>query len=206
MPGPAEMSRLPVGSSTTIIPSAPATLGAPALAPTAPIEGPAKTYAPAAAAHHRLLRASAGWRQRKLRQLAASACPRPPRQGRTVDPPHVQGVPPVVNGPSLTPTPAPRPEGSDRVTMQPVIHASYFQPLPPPSATVPAQTATVPAASSNLPADDAGWVHVDASFLDCGGEWHSVPVPAPTNKCCPLKTADQHSASTAEYRALCAVY
>jgi hypothetical protein len=81
--------------------------------------------------------------------------------GRTIEQPQVQGVPPVFNGPSLTPTPAPRPEGTDRVTSRPVIRASYFQLLPPPPATVPAQTVSRPSASSNLPADDGGWVHVE---------------------------------------------
>ncbi len=160
MPGPAEMSQPPVTSSTTIIPSAPATLGAPTLAPNTPIEAPAKTYAPNSGTPPIAPGARAGANGnstdgRSFRLPAATEA------GRAVDPPHVQGVPPVVNGPSLTPTPAPRPEGTDRVTSNPVIRASYFQLLPPPPASVPVQAVSAPSAPSNLPADDAGWVHVE---------------------------------------------
>jgi hypothetical protein len=160
LPGPAEMSQPPVSSSTTIIPSAPATLGAPALAPTAPNEIP-KTYAPNSGTPPIAPDTPAATNgnstdSRSFRLPAATEA------GRTVDPPRVQGVPPVVNGPSLTtPAPAPRPEGNDRVTSLPVIRASYFQLLAPPPANVPAQTVSAPAASSNLPADDAGWVHAE---------------------------------------------
>jgi hypothetical protein len=80
---------------------------------------------------------------------------------RTADPPQIQGVPPVITGPQLGPTPAPRPEGSDRMTSQPVSHPSYFQLLTSPPKTVPAQTVGLPSASANLPADDGGWVHVN---------------------------------------------
>ena len=161
LPGPAEMSQPPVSPSTTIIPSAPVTLGTPALAPTAPIEAPAKTYAPnsgeAPVAPGAPAAANGSSTDNRSFRLPAAT-----EAGRTIDPPHVQGVPPVVEGPKLmAPTPAPLPEGSDRVTSLPVIRASYFQLLAPPPATVPAQTVSAPSASSNLPADDAGWVHVE---------------------------------------------
>ena len=72
----------------------------------------------------------------------------------------MEGVPPVSNGPQLTPTLAPRPEGSDRVTSQPFSHPSYFQLLASPPAIVPARTASLSSDSASLPADDGGWVHV----------------------------------------------
>ncbi len=57
-------------------------------------------------------------------------------------------------------TGAAQPEGSDRMTSRPVIHAGYFQLLPSPPATVPVQTVGLPKAAANLPADDGGWVPV----------------------------------------------
>jgi hypothetical protein len=155
------MSQPPVASSTTTIiqsapATAPATLGAPALAPPATNEIP-KTYAPGggpAPVAPSAPAAAPSTDNRSIRMPSATEA------GRTVDPPHVQGVPPVVNGPSLSPTPAPRPEGTDRVTSRGVIRASYFQLLAPPPATVPVQTVSQPSAT-NLPADDGGWVHVE---------------------------------------------
>jgi hypothetical protein len=166
LPGPAEMSQPPITSSTTTAPATGATLGAPALAPTAPVEAPAKTYAPGSGTAPIAPGAPAA--NGNSTDSHSFRVPSATEAGRTVDPPHVQGVPPVVNGPSLTPTPAPRPEGSDRVTSNSVMRASYFQLLAPPPATVPVQTVSAPiqsvpepAASSELPADDAGWVHVE---------------------------------------------
>jgi hypothetical protein len=172
-PGPADMS-LPAAAPAQAAPPAGTTLGAPALAPTAPVEAPAKTYAPGAGTAP-VAPGAPGTNGNPSTDNRSLRAPTATEAGRTVDPPHVQGVPPVINGPSLmTPTPAPRPEGSDRVTSNPVIHASYFQLLAPPPASVPAQTVSTrtkttsaPAATTqfpaanDLPADDAGWVHVE---------------------------------------------
>jgi hypothetical protein len=164
------MSQPPITSSTTTLPSG-ATLGTPALAP---IEAPAKTYAPNSGMAPVAPGAPAPTNNNSTDNRSLRV-PTTTEAGRSIEAPRVQGVPPVVEGPKLmAPTPAPRPEGNDRVTSNPVMHASYFQLLAPPPATVPVQTvsssaqkATAPAAlapipaATDLPADDAGWEHVD---------------------------------------------
>jgi hypothetical protein len=73
--------------------------------------------------------------------------------------PRIQGIPPVVNGPQLSPTPAPRAEGQDRVTARPVLQAGYFQILSSPPKTVPAQT--ISTVTTKAATADGGWEHYD---------------------------------------------
>jgi hypothetical protein len=154
LPGPAEMSQPPIVTSPA------PTLGAPAAAPNSgeiprtyppgTVSPPIAPGAPAAAAPNGNSADVRGYRPPTANDAS-----------HTIEVPRIQGVPPLANGPQLGPSPAPRPEGADRLTARPVPRSGYFQLLPPPPATVPVQTVGLPIAAKNLPADDAGWVHVE---------------------------------------------
>lgn len=165
LPGPAEMSQPP--AQTLGIPAAPmtssptpaATLGQPAIAPSAPGETP-PTYAPHTVPAP-VAPGAPGGSSNNSTDTRSYRVPTTIDAGRTVQPPRVEGIPPLPEGPQLSAPPAPQPagsdHGSDRVTSQPAIHAGYFQLLPSPPSTVPAQTVGLPKAGTQLPADDGGW-------------------------------------------------
>jgi hypothetical protein len=80
---------------------------------------------------------------------------------RTVEPLRIQNIPPVNNGPQLSPTPNAHPESENRTTARPVLQATYFQLLQSPPASVPAQTISVPRRTAPQAVDDSGWQHAD---------------------------------------------
>ena len=140
LPGPADMSQPPAPvPSTTIIPSAPVTLGTPALGADGRRSKPQPRPTPNSGESRRSLPSASrlpteAWTDNRSFRLPAAT-----EAGCTVEPPHVQGVPPVVDGPKLmAPAPAPLPDGSDRVTSLPVLARAISNSLPPPPATVPA--------------------------------------------------------------------
>jgi hypothetical protein len=143
------MSRPPL----TLPSSAPATIGPPAVAPTTP-EVP-KTYVPNATG--------------PVSPSAPAGTPTTgtyyhgPESGESthaVEPPRIQNVPPLHDGPQLDPTPNAHPD-NEKTTSRPVLQAMYFQLLPSPPAAVPAQTISLPAQTAPQPVDDGGWHHAE---------------------------------------------
>ena len=127
LPGPAEMSQPPIGSPITTGPSARVILGSPAAAPNSSGERP-QTYGPGSSAPP--IAPGAPTEAAPKAGPGDSRSFRPPTNdaSHTIDPPRIQGVPPVVNGPQLGPAaPAPRPEGSDLMTARPVPNPGYFE-------------------------------------------------------------------------------
>jgi hypothetical protein len=160
LPGPGDMSRPPLASSPSTAAQAPVTIGAPRAAPLgAPPEVP-KTYAaPAPGAPAAPISPSApaagGSSSGTMYRL-----PAPSDGNQAVEPPTIQGVPPLPSppsGPQLTPSPRP---DNEKTTARPVLQATYFQLLPSPPATVPAQLISAPerAAPQHVEID---WHHAD---------------------------------------------
>ncbi|MEI8374224.1 MAG: hypothetical protein WCJ35_15485 [Planctomycetota bacterium] len=159
LPRPSDMSQPPVASPPLTAPSLPATIGPPTAAPLTPgssLEVP-KTYGPGA--------------------TSAPISPSAPGAGTSsgtfyrgpvsnegssgVEPLRIQNIPPISNGPQLSPSPNARPEKENRTTSRHVLQATYFQLLQSPPASVPAQMIATPVRTTPQPVDDSGWQHAD---------------------------------------------
>ncbi len=169
LPGPAEIST-PSLAPATIIPSTPtsavpapvgsatgpAVIGPPTGGPTT-IPGNERTFAPGSggapvAPGGSFVPSGTSERYR---------LPVPPTGDHSFDRLKIENVPPM-NGPSLMPAPASRPEIDAHTTSRPVQQATYFQLLAPPPASIPARTVSAPVATpSASAADDDGWRHVE---------------------------------------------
>ena len=144
LPGPADMSRPPAVLSPLAAPLAPATIGPPAAAPTTPgssSEVP-RTFAPGPNGAPIAPGASGSGTSPSG---TSYRIPTSNEANRAVEPLRIQNIPPVNNGPQLSPPPEPRPENENRTTSRPVLQAMYFQLLPSPPASVPAQTVSASA-------------------------------------------------------------
>jgi len=158
LPGPGDMSRPPVASSTLIAPSGSTTLGPPTAPPVTPgaSSGSARTYVPgttgapiAPSAPGPSASPSGGYYRGPTSN-----------EGGTTEPLKIQGIPPLPSGPQLNPPQSAHPESENQTTSQPVKTGSYFQLLPSPPRSVPAQLISAPEGTTPH-VDDSGWKHVD---------------------------------------------
>ena len=155
MPAASDMSRPPATYSPSLAPSAPTMMGPPAAAP-GPSSGPPRTFAPGAPGAPAAPSAPGGGSSGAFYRV-----PNSNEASRSVEPLRIQNIPPVNNGPQLSPTPSAHPENENRTTSRPVLQATYFQLLQSPPAAVPAQTISAPGPTARPPVDDSGWEHAD---------------------------------------------
>ena len=160
LPRPGDMSQPPVASPLSSAPSLPATIGPPTTAPLTPgssSEVP-KTYGPGATGAPISPSAPGAG---ALPSGTFYRVPASSEGSRGVEPLRIQNIPPVSNGPQLSPTPNARPENENRTTSRHVLQATYFQLLQSPPKSVPAQMIATPARIVPQSVDDSGWQHAD---------------------------------------------
>jgi hypothetical protein len=140
-------------------PSGPTMIGPPAAPPATPgtAPEPARTYVPGATGAPIAPGAPGAEASPSGRYYRGPAST--DGSGAT-EPLKIQHIPPVPNGPQLSPAaPSTRPE-NERTTSRPVLRATYFQLLPSPPPSTPAQLISAPVRTA-AHVDDSDWKHVD---------------------------------------------